>query len=152
MRAPLQILVIPFRQTADGPEFAVLRRSDAGYWQFVAGGGEDTETPLQAAERETREEIGGAGDLIKLDSYSTVPKDAFAVADQWGDDLYVVPQHCFAIHVADGELRLSAEHTESRWVPYEEAKALLKWDSNRNALWELNERLKVRGRGLKPAS
>ena len=54
MRAPFQILVIPFRRTAAGLEFAVLRRSDADYWQFVAGGGEDDETPLQAARREAR--------------------------------------------------------------------------------------------------
>jgi len=142
MRAPFQILVIPFRRAAEELQFAVLRRSDAGYWQFVAGGGEEGETPLQAARRETKEEIGIAGELMPLDSVSTVPKDCFAAADSWGPDVYVIPERCFAIDVKDAAIALSGEHTESQWVPYERAHSLLKWDSNRNALWELNERLK----------
>jgi len=70
MRAPFQILVIAFRRTAAGPEFAVPKRSDAQYWQFVAGGGEEDESPGQAATRETKEEIGIAanGRLLQLDS------------------------------------------------------------------------------------
>jgi dihydroneopterin triphosphate diphosphatase len=143
MIAPFQVLVIPFRRIPAGLEFAVLRRSDAGWWQFVAGGGEDDESPAQAAERETREEIGIAADsrLLKLDSMATVPKDCFAAAASWGPDVYVIPEYCFAVDVGDNELALSGEHTEMRWVSYEEACRLLKWDSNRNALWELNERL-----------
>ncbi|GAJ23061.1 unnamed protein product, partial [marine sediment metagenome] len=37
-------------------------------------------------------------------------------------------------------ITLSKEHTEYRWVSYEDAMAMLKWDSNKNALWELNAR------------
>ena len=37
---------------------------------------------------------------------------------------------------------LGDEHSEIKWASYEEAKELLKFDSNKNALWELNERLK----------
>ncbi len=144
MRAPFQVLVIPFRKTATGLEFAVLKRSDAGYWQFVAGGGEDAETPIEAAQRETGEEIGIAanGRLIQLDSMATVPKNCFAASKSWGDNVYVIPEHCFAVEVCNNVLALSGEHTECRWVGYEKACNLLKWDSNRNALWELNERLK----------
>jgi len=43
MRALLQVLVIPFRRTESTLKFAVLKRSDADYWQFVAGGGENGE-------------------------------------------------------------------------------------------------------------
>ena len=143
MRAPFQVLVIPYRRAAEGYEYAVLKRSDAGWWQFVAGGGEDDETPLQAAVRETKEEIGVAGvGLMKLDSCNTVPKEAFAAAEAWGPDIYVIPEYCFAVDVGDSEVTLSGEHTEVRWVSYDEACRLLKWDSNRNALWELNKRLR----------
>jgi len=143
MRAPFQVLVIPFRLTAVGPEFAVLKRSDAGWWQFVAGGGEDDESPRQAAEREVKEEIGidAAQHLIQLDSVATVPRDCFA-AGSWGRGVYVIPEHCFAVDAGDRPLALSGEHTELCWVPYQRAFDLLKWDSNRNALWELNARLK----------
>jgi len=144
MRASFQVLVIAFRHTPAGVEYAVLKRSDTDCWQFVAGGAEDAETPIQAAERETQEEIGVTGEMIQLDSASTVPKNCFAAADSWGDDVYVIPEHCFAVHVGRSGISLSQEHTESRWVPYEQACDMLKWDSNRNALWELNERLKKR--------
>jgi len=129
---------------ATGPEFAVLTRSDAGWCQFVAGGGEDRESPEEAAARETKEEIGinAAGVLLALDSTATVPKDCFAAAASWSPDIYVIPEHCFAVDVGDRVLTLSGEHTALQWVSYEEAAGLLKWDSNRNALWELNERLK----------
>ena len=65
MRVPFQILVIPFRRTAAGLEFAVLTRNDADYWQFVAGGGEDDETPSLATQRETQEEVGIAGEIFQ---------------------------------------------------------------------------------------
>jgi dATP pyrophosphohydrolase len=143
MRQPFQVLVIPFRYTADGIRYAVFKRSDAGWWQFVAGGGEAGETPIKAAERETEEEIGvaAAGRLIGLSSMATVPRDCFAAGESWGDDLYVVPEYCFAVEVGDGNLKISREHSQFRWVGYEEGRRLLKWDSNRNALWELNRRL-----------
>ncbi len=144
MRAPFQILVIPFRRGTTGDEFAMLKRSDAGWWQFVAGGGEGEESPAQTAARETEEEIGidADGRLMALDSKATVPKNGFAAAASWGPDVYVIPEHCFAVDVGGRVLALSSEHTELQWLPYEAATALLKWDSNRNALWELNERLK----------
>jgi dATP pyrophosphohydrolase len=142
MRAPFQVLVIPFRRRGADLEFAVLKRRDAQCWQFVAGGGESGETPLQAAARETEEEIGIGGGLMRLDSLSTVPKDQFAAADKWADTLYVIPEFCFAVDVGSRNLCLSQEHSELRWLPYEQAYRLVEWDSNRNALWELNERLK----------
>jgi dATP pyrophosphohydrolase len=36
----------------------------------------------------------------------------------------------------------SREHTSYRWLSYDEAARLLRWDSNKTALWELNERLR----------
>jgi dATP pyrophosphohydrolase len=144
MRAPFQVLVIPFRRTAAGLEFAVLKRSDAGWWQFVAGGGEDDESPAQSAARETAEEIGlaASGRLLRLDSMATVPKSAFPTAAvAWGENVYVIPEYAFAIDAGEAALVLSGEHTEARWVSYEQARCLLRWDSNRNALWELKQRL-----------
>lgn len=140
--------MIPFRRRSADLEFAVLRRADTGWWQFVAGGGEDAETPLQAALRETVEEVGisGPGPLIPLDSMATIPRDSFDAASLWGPSVYVVPEHCFAVDATDRTLVVSGEHTELRWASYEEARTLLRWDSNRNALWELNERLRASAR------
>jgi hypothetical protein len=44
-RAPFQVLVIPYTLTAeDDLEYALFRRQDEGYWQFISGGGEGAET------------------------------------------------------------------------------------------------------------
>ena len=57
MRAPFNALVIPFYRAPESETlYCVLRRADAGFWQWVAGGGEDAEMPVEAAIRETREE------------------------------------------------------------------------------------------------
>lgn len=144
MRAPFQVLVIPFRRTPAGTEYAVLKRADLGWWQFVSGGGEDDETPLGAAERETEEELGirARDRLLRLDSMATVPGNAFAASAAWGADVYVIPEYCFAIDVGREQTSISPEHTELRWAGYDEARELLRWDGNRNALWEVRERLK----------
>lgn len=55
MRALFQILAIPYRRFNGIPEFCVFHRADFDQWQFIAGGGEDNESPLQAAKREISE-------------------------------------------------------------------------------------------------
>ena len=142
-RAPFQVLVIPFILTQHGIEYAVFLRHDAQYWQFVAGGGEAGESPLDAAVREAREEAGIPPEsrFLALDSLATVPANVFVAHKEWGAGTYAIPEHTFGVEAKDRSLRLSEEHDECRWVSYEEARDLLKWDSNRNALWELNERL-----------
>ncbi len=61
-RAPLQILVLPYRHLALERsaqfEYAVFSRADYPCWQFIAGGAEDQESPLEAASREAFEEAG----------------------------------------------------------------------------------------------
>ena len=45
------------------------------------------------------------------------------------------------MNLKDKEIKLSKEHDEYKWLSYDEAKKLLKYDSNKSALWELNEKL-----------
>jgi dATP pyrophosphohydrolase len=59
----------------------------------------------------------------------------------WPKDLYVMPNYAFAVDCTALELCLSHEHDAMKWAPYEEAYALLRWENNKVALWELNERL-----------
>jgi len=146
VRRPEQVLVLPFRRSNVGLEFAIFCRSDRRppCWQGIAGGLEDEETPEKAARRELAEEAGIVGPvrLIPLDSKASVPAFHFAARDEWGPDLYVVTEHSFGVETAPGaEIVLSTEHVEFRWLGYAEATETLEWDSNRTALWELNERL-----------
>ena len=147
-RAPFNVLVFPYRKVADDEfEYALLKRADAGFWQGVSGGGEDDETPLEAAKRETFEEAGVPPDspFIRLDTVEPVPVTEFRDSYLWGEDVFVIPQHCFGVLVEDSGLVLSSEHTEYRWLKYEEARRLLEYDGNKTALWELDKRLRGRG-------
>ncbi|MEO7819861.1 MAG: NUDIX pyrophosphatase [Actinomycetota bacterium] len=142
-RAPFQVIVIPFRRTGGSRKFAIFRRSDSGYWQTIAGGGEDDETTIDAARREALEEAGiESGVFYQLKCLDMVPVVNFMAHTQWPEDLYVIPQHTFAVEVTSRELKLSAEHTAYQWLSYAEAAATLYWQSNKSAVWELNERLK----------
>lgn len=144
-RAPFQILLFPFRAAASAskPEYAIFRRSDyEACWQGIAGGGEVGESPEEAARREALEEAGIAAPLrlIKLDSMATVPV-VHVSGFVWGPDTLVIPEYAFGAELDCKDLQLSAEHTEYKWLSFEEASRLLTWDSNKNALWELNHRL-----------
>lgn len=144
MRAPFQILAIPYRKGAEC-RFCVFHRADLDQYQFVAGGGEDAETPLEAAKREIKEETGvTAESVLPLTSMAYVPANVIAEKHRqlWPRDTFVIPEYAFAF-LCDADIRLSHEHTACEWLPYAEAMRRLTWDSNRTALYELNCRLQA---------
>ncbi len=98
---------------------------------------------MDAARREALEEggIGGRSLWMELDSRASIPRRAFREAP-WPEDVFVIPEFCFAVEVGDSEIRLSEEHREFAWLGYEVASERLTWDSNKVALWELQERLR----------
>ena len=143
-RAPFQILVFPFRKNeVNEIEFAIFKRTDANYWQGITGGGEDNETPIEAAKRELFEETGlKTKNLQKLQYYTHVPKTEFKAHKNWPEDIFVIPEYYFSYEVSNENISFSNEHSEFRWVNYDAAYRLLHWQSNKVGLWELNERLK----------
>lgn len=145
-RAPFQVLILCFRPASADPsaacEYAVFRRADADAWQAIAGGGEDDETPLQAATRELWEETGLTADLVALDARAEVPASVFAASAIWGPGVVTIPEYAFAAALPAGaEPALSDEHRQYAWLRYEEARPRFTWDSNRAALDELHGRL-----------
>ena len=147
-RAPFQVLVYLYRKTTNGVfEYALFKRADAGWWQAVAGGGEDDETPLEAAKREVFEETGVSGNvvLIQLDTIVPIRATGFRDSHLWGEEVYVIPQYCFGGQVKGDAIVLSAEHSEYRWLEYDDALDLMAFDGNKTALWELDRRLTGRG-------
>lgn len=142
MRAPFQILAIPYRLKPE-LQYCVLHRSDSGRYQFVAGGGEDDEKPAEAAAREIYEETSvKAAHIVPLTSMAYVPACVIAKKhrDLWPPDTIVIPEYTFGFE-CNSEPALSSEHTESEWMTYDDAISKLTWDSNKTALYELNFRL-----------
>ncbi len=142
-RAPFQVLVLPYRKAGNSFEFALLHRSDYACWQGIAGGGEDQETPLQAAKREAAEEAGISPEVpfVSLQAMCSVPVHLFRDSALWGETLYVVPEYSFGVDCAEQEIILSDEHTGLAWLSYHQAHERLTYDSNRTALWELHQRI-----------
>jgi dATP pyrophosphohydrolase len=144
-RAAFQVLVFPFSlEIAGEPRYLLFKRPDLGVWQGIAGGGEDSEDPEQAARRETLEEAGISTDafLVRLDSTASIPATHFA--ELQGRNISDVPEFSFGVECEVKEICLSAEHTACEWLDHETAQSRLEWDSNRQALRELHSRLVAR--------
>lgn len=148
MRAPLQVLVFPFIKEGNSYLYAIFKRKDMDAWQAIAGGGEDNETPIEAAKREAYEEamIDKNSNYIRLSSITTIPAVNIHGL-KWGDTI-MIPEITFGVEIKSKEINLSDEHNEYLWLSFKEAKEKLKYDSNKSALWELDYRLKNNLNGI----
>lgn len=147
-RAKYQVLVIPYTIQNNIINYAIFYRSDMKVWQFIAGGGEDGETPLQSAKREAFEEAGIAYDkeYYPLETCCSISTECFKkYRSIWGEDCLVIPEYTFAVNVKSDAIKISNEHTNYEWVDYDTANQKLRYDSNKVALWEADNKLK---RGL----
>ena len=148
MRLPKQVLIIPYRMINDKVEYCIFRRKDMEVWQWISGGVEDFDKDIiSAAKREVCEETGITQDvnITKLEGFTKIPVVNIVKEFKWGEDIFYSDEYSFAVNIYDKNIKISEEHSEFKWISYYEAKNLLKYDSNKNALWELNEKIK---RGL----
>ena len=147
-RAKYQVLVIPYRKSDDEVLYCIFQRSDmADCWQFVAGGGEEEDgVPLISARRGAFEEAGIPLDahFIQLETTSSISTEHFPKARlHWGERCLVIPEYCFAVELPHKSIRISDEHTRFAWVDYATAMERLQYDSNKVALWELDNKIKL---------
>ena len=144
-RLPYQVLVILYIHNENGTRYCIFERESPKHQvQFIAGGGENNETPLQTAMREVYEE-SGINDVSfqQLTSICYIPTNIFSESQRqiWGKDVLVIPEYSFGARVKSDKVTISNEHVGHQWVSYDEAIRQLKWDSNKTALYELNCRL-----------
>ena len=143
MRDPFQILAVPYRFIKGELCFCVFHRADSDIWQFIAGGGEDNEKPIQAALREIKEETSVTAEkLTALQSVAFVPAEVVAknLRANWDKNIFVIPEYSFAFE-CNADPTISHEHCEYQWLPYDVARKLLKWESNKVAMYEAMCRL-----------
>lgn len=144
-RAPFQVLIFPFfiDKVNGQVEYVIFKRTDLNLWQGISGRGEDDESFLEAAQRETFEESGidPGSRFIALDSMVTIPAEFVSKHFLQTNGLYVIPEYSFGVEVQNKNICLSNEHHEYKWFGYQNAIKLLKYNSNHNALWELELRL-----------
>jgi dATP pyrophosphohydrolase len=142
MRAPYQILVFPFLKQNDEFLFCLFKREDLNVWQGIAGGGEEGESAIVTAKRESQEEAGISleSKILQLDSIGSIPVINIS-GFIWGKEVPIIPEYSFGIEMESKDITISHGHTTYEWVTYDQAMARLNWDSNKTALWELNYRL-----------
>jgi dATP pyrophosphohydrolase len=145
-RAPFQVLAFPFMNDGKIIKYCIFKRGDDNNWQGIAGGGEGLETPEEAVLRESFEEANiRNGKLIKLQTIIYVPVYHFKDSVIWGENLYVIPEYSYGIDINTKDILISHEHTQYKWCSYQEAYELLRYDGNKTAIWELNQRIMHKG-------
>lgn len=147
MRLPKQVLIIPYRIINNQVEYGIFKRKDIPIWQWISGGLEDSDKDILAAvKRELYEEtyisIDDDKEIIELEGFTKIPVINIVKDFIWGDNVFYSEEYAFAINLEDKEIKISDEHSEYKWISYEESKELLRYDSNKSALWELNEKIK----------
>ncbi len=140
-REPFQVVIFPFRRTATAWEYGIFRRRLEDYWQGIAGGGEAGESALDAARREAFEEgnIPPTSPYRMLTTTTFVPVYHFKAVEHWSKDIYVIPVYYFGVDATGLDITPSHEHSQYQWVDFEAGRVALKWDSDRTALWELDQ-------------
>jgi len=134
-----------FRQKENKYEYAIFQRADIPFcWQGICGGLEDNETIEEGARREVFEEAGIKEylPLYQLESISYLPDNIFSNNDRtiWGKEVVVVPMYFFAMPFS-GQVKLSDEHIDVKWLTYDDAYKLIYYQDQQMALYELNEKL-----------
>ena len=122
---PEEVLIVVYRP---GPEYLVALRSPErhGYWNPIAGGVEEGETPAVAALRELEEESG----LVGPARFEAVPLELWYVRPEGAR----VRIHPFLAEAPLGwEPRLNDEHVDYRWCSAAEADELLAYPEPRAA-------------------
>ena len=143
MRKPKQVLVFLYRKNKNNEyEYCIFYRKKLQVRQAISGGVEDDETLIETVKREVFEETGiEANDIFELSSVSSIPVVNITGKFSWGNDVYVVTEHSFGVFTENNDIKLSSEHKQYEWFPFDEAYEKLEFDSNKTALWELNQRL-----------
>lgn len=146
-RAKYQVLVLPYKRQGGKLLYCIFKRSDMDAWQFIAGGGEDEDaSPLASAKREAYEEarIPSDGKYDMLETMCSISTECFQKSRRiWGETCLVIPEYCFAVEAADADIIISREHTRFEWADYQTALRRLKYDSNKTALWELDNKIRL---------
>ena len=138
-RRPEEVAVVVHRPDADGRRYLVLLRAPDrhGYWHLVAGALEEGESAAAAAARELREETGLEAPVADLGlelSYALAeePPDLRA---RFAPGTERIRVHAYAaVAPAGWEPALDEEHVEHRWLPADEAAALLAYPEPREAV------------------
>ena len=134
---PVSVLVVIYAQDT-GRVLMLQRRDDAAFWQSVTGSLEPGESPAQAARREVQEETGldiEAEGVTLVDCRHEITFEIFPhYRHRFAPGVTHNQEHWFLLSLS-AELPVTlTEHLSCQWLPAEQAAALTKSWSNREAI------------------
>lgn len=112
---------VVFRVNGGGREYLLLQNSSSKFWDFPKGKVDRGETLEQAARRELMEEAG----IAQID---VVPEFEARISYSYRLKGNLVEKEVVMFlgeSRGDGDVRLSWEHSDFRWVPFDEGARLL---------------------------
>jgi lipoyl(octanoyl) transferase len=120
------------------------RKPERGnFWQPITGAIEDGEMPLEAARRELLEETGAGGEPKAMDLTQSFMIESMFLASRLGEPI-IASEVCFELLV-DSSIPIRVdddEHDGHGWFTFAEASAKVRWTDDREALEELEHRLR----------
>ncbi len=143
-----QLFCIVFRKKGTDYEYLLLRRipTKGGFWQAVSGGFEKTDASrLEGAYRELKEETGiDKKQVVRV--LEDVHQYTYDKHYLTGKPITPITEYAYGFEVGMNvevciDRNIYTEHDEYRWVSFEEALQLLKWEENKEAFRKLKEKL-----------
>jgi len=141
-KIPESVLVVVYTPRLD---VLLLERTGTGLWQSVTGSRELDDPDLEAtARRELLEETGLS--VGTLTNWRQVNR--YEIWAQWraryAPDVTHNVEHVFGFQVAEQTVATldPAEHVAQLWLPWEEAMEKVFSPTNRDAIWQLQRRVK----------
>ena len=126
-------------------KFLLLKRAPhkiyGGTWQMITASCEDGESTKQTALRELAEETS-----LKADKLFSVPHVNTFYFDI-NDTVCLSP--VFLAYVSSKKIKISAEHTDYKWVSYDKAVEQIHWPDqieSLNVIWKYISRKKFRNK------
>lgn len=134
MQKKIAVFIYRFDKETRTPVFLLLHRSEkfAGYWQPITGRVEGDESLTDAARREISEETG-----LREVTLHSEPCFVFEF-EKHGKR---IQEFIFSAQTDETDVKLSIEHSEFAWLPFEQALENLFWENNKEALRRLYQHL-----------
>jgi len=117
------VRAILYRRTEQGYDFLLLYKTGKKYWQNPQGGQKMDEGPLEALLRESEEETGIPRSSLELIQSTKIQTEYITLRRRKKIKVDLI---AYAIKVnGEHQLKLSKEHSDFKWVPYDEARIII---------------------------